>query len=60
MPYEEVWYAIEASFKDADDWFANTSATYDSIESARNQTIHKVAGFDYRIVRKTLRTEVVK
>jgi hypothetical protein len=66
-PDVEVWYALEVSAPDADDWYATSPQTADSEKGARallaNQTLadrqHNTR-FDYRIVRKTLTTEVIE
>jgi hypothetical protein len=56
----EQWYEIEYSRIGADDWCAE-SDTADTLESARR--IHaqrKVVDFEFRIVKKTLSTEVIE
>lgn len=63
LAHRETWFEIEYSIIGADDWFA-TSSTVDTIESARQKLVEKVAnslgGFEYRIVLKTLTAEVVR
>ena len=66
-----TWYGVEYSIVDADDWFT-TGETYDSVDSARqacgelNERRTRMisskpegAIFEYRIVRKTITTEVL-
>lgn len=68
MNETDVWYAIEASVKDADDWYTASAGTSDSIESAKGKLAdlqrcdikQRMSNlWEYRIVRKTVTTEVV-
>jgi len=60
----DVWYAIEYSRTGADDWFP-ASGTFDTEASARAEMVALASvepsghGDEYRIVRKTLTTEVI-
>lgn len=57
--HSEEWYALEHSVKGANDWFAATGA-YDTRESAQKCMAKRaLLAFDWRIVKKTLITEVV-
>ena len=61
-----AWYEIQYSLRDADDWYTS-GFTADTIEAARKSLTEKLSrrqmapptSFDYRIVRRTLTTEVV-
>lgn len=61
----EVWHVVEFSPKGADDWAVADSRTADSIEGARRllESHRKFRRsdriYDFRIVRKTLQSEVV-
>lgn len=61
---EQVWYELEYSHAGEDDWYASSSAKVDTEAGIRmlldshNQLRHTLS-FEYRMVRKTLSTEVV-
>ena len=59
----ETWFEIEYSQRDANDWFSMAKPTFDTEESARIELSRYRdlggAGVDYRLVRKTLITEVL-
>lgn len=63
--YSEIWYAIEVSMKGADDWFSTSASTSDTVKHAKGKLAdlqQKDTGgvYEYRIVRKTVTTEVVE
>lgn len=53
----EIYYEVEVSLIDADDWYTS-GRTYDTLESAR-AAIAKVEGYDSRIVEVTVSRKVV-
>lgn len=57
----EVWYELEYSYKDANDWYKDGFG-YDSIETAQEKLDERrgLPGFDYRIVRVTKTTEPLR
>lgn len=59
----EVYYQVQYSHKDADDWYSS-GREHDDLEVivkalADEQNRHKSQDFDFRIVRKTVIEEVV-
>lgn len=64
-PTTEEWFQIEYSRTGADDWFSEIE-TGDTLESARRKHGKRKAdldlpvSFEFRIVKKTLSTEVIE
>lgn len=59
MTYTVVWYEYEITLKGQDDWYATTyrNDTIEGLEKAKTVAVPK--GYDSRVVRKKLTTEVV-
>ncbi len=60
--HSEVWYEIQYSVKDADDWFTlGGKSNYDTFESASKAATAKwrdrAGDFDIRVAKKTLTEE---
>ncbi len=54
----EVWYVREVSQRGVEDWSVDGAGTFDSIRAANRP--YKHPDFNYRIVKKTLLSEVVE
>lgn len=59
-PEVQEWYEVETSRVGANDWFAVSNTTADTLEGARNQRCSYASGFEYRIVRRRMTTEVAE
>lgn len=55
--WTEEWFVREISPMGAEDWHIDGAATYDSAIAANKPW--KCEGWDYRIVKKTLQSQVV-
>ena len=61
----EVWFRLECSLKDADDWCTVEQRTYDTMIAAKcaldRRAMYQYEGeFDWRLVRVTTKTESVE
>lgn len=58
----QIWYELEYSLQDESDWYSSNinAATEENIKiKLENETKYWPQNYKYRIVRKTLNTEVV-
>lgn len=58
----EVWFQIESSTKEENDWVTHGAQTYDNVDTPKRKLqklrdLHRC--YDFQLVRKTLTTEVV-
>lgn len=65
QPDIEVWYEVEYSNKGENDWFRTGEGKCDSVEGAKARVkryadVRMSHGFDYRIVKEALISEVVE
>lgn len=52
--YTEIWYTVQCSRVDSDDWFAVSNQTYDNPQAARAALLaERSPNFDLRIVKHT-------
>lgn len=56
----QVWYVLEYSYRDADEWFesSKTADTEERLREIAKKWMSPIM-FDYRIARKTLTTETL-
>jgi len=57
----QIWYEIQYSLKDADDWYSSNETT-DTLESIRRRlkrADNNHPDYKYRVVKRTLTEEVV-
>jgi hypothetical protein len=60
----EIWYMIQASREDDEDWYQASSQTFDSLTGDTGArcallAIQNTQGFKFRIVKTTITEEVV-
>ena len=61
----EVWYAIEVTERDIEDWYSGGASQFDTREKAEETARIRSqqpgsSGYQYRVVRQSLITEVVE